>query len=60
MGDGGFLWPGAEIQCREWWCGHWHRDLYYHNGETNRGYQYLYRTTKILDKADGTMVTYSE
>jgi 3-oxoacid CoA-transferase subunit A len=48
------------IQCPQWWCGHWHRDLYHHNDEIKRGYQYLYRTTKILDKLDDKMVVYSE
>ena len=40
----------AMIQCREWWCGHWHQDSYYYSTETNRGYHYLYENTKILDK----------
>jgi hypothetical protein len=26
----------------------------------NRGYQYLYRTTKILDRLNGDMVDYGE
>jgi len=38
------------IQFSEWLCGHWHEDRYYFNTETNRGYQYLYRTTKIIEK----------
>ena len=50
----------GRIQFREWWCGHWHKDRYYFNTETNRGYQYLYRTTKIIDKVDGKLTVYNE
>jgi hypothetical protein len=38
------------VQCREWWCGHWHENRYYFDAETKRGYQYLYKDTKILEK----------
>ena len=38
----------SKIQCRDWWCGHWHRDEYYHDEALNRGYHYLYRDTTIL------------
>jgi 3-oxoacid CoA-transferase subunit A len=48
------------IQFREWWCGHWHRDLYHYDEETNQGYQYLYKKTKILDKQDNKIVIYNE
>jgi 3-oxoacid CoA-transferase subunit A len=48
------------IQCPQWWCGHWHRDTYHHSNEMNRGYQYLYCTTKILDRLNGDMVDYGE
>jgi hypothetical protein len=48
------------IQCPQWWCGHWHRDEIFQNIEMERKYQYLYRTTKILDKVDGKMVVYGE
>jgi len=50
----------AQIQCRDWWCGHWHRDIYYYDTIANRGYQYLYQTTKILDRVDNKMIVYGE
>jgi hypothetical protein len=49
-----------EIQFREWWCGHWHKDKYYYDEKSNRAYQYLYRTTKILDKADNGFTVHNE
>jgi O-methyltransferase involved in polyketide biosynthesis len=39
------------ISCRQWWCGHWHRDKYYYNEHKKRGYQYLYYDTMILDES---------
>jgi hypothetical protein len=48
------------IQFSEWWCGHWHKDVYYYDNETGQGYQYLYNSTKILDKLDNKMVVYGE
>jgi hypothetical protein len=50
----------ARIQNGNWWCGHWHEDIYHYDSNASRGYQYLYRTTKILDKQDGKMTVYSE
>jgi hypothetical protein len=50
----------ARLQSGNWWCGHWHRDTYHLDNTTGRGYQYLYRTTKILDKQDGKLTVYSE
>jgi 3-oxoacid CoA-transferase subunit A len=48
------------IEFKEWWCGHWHRDLYYYNIDKKRIYQYLYRTTKIIDKIEGKIIVYNE
>jgi hypothetical protein len=48
----------AQIQCRSWWCGHWHRDIYYESN-ANRGYYYLYKDTKILARADKKMAVYN-
>ena len=48
------------IHFSEWWCGHWHRNLYYYNEETRQGYQYLYKTTKILEKIDSQLVVHNE
>jgi hypothetical protein len=48
------------IQFREWWCGHFHQNLYYRDGQTGRGYQYLYKSTKILDRQDNEMLVHNE
>jgi 3-oxoacid CoA-transferase subunit A len=48
------------IHFREWWCGHWHQDVYHYDPETKRGYQYLYRTTKILDKRNDGITAINE
>jgi 3-oxoacid CoA-transferase subunit A len=48
------------IQFREWWCGHWHEDRYRYNNNSKHGYQYLYRTTKILEKTDGNLKVHNE
>ena len=36
------------ITCKQWFCGHWHKDKYYYDQNLQRGYQYLYRTTALL------------
>jgi hypothetical protein len=36
------------ITCKGWFCGHWHRDRYYHDKESNREYRYLYNNTLVL------------
>ena len=38
-----------KITCKQWFCGHMHRDKYYYCQDLKRGYQYLYRRTAILD-----------
>jgi hypothetical protein len=50
----------ARIQFHEWWCGHWHKDICHDKANANRRYQYLYRTTEILDRVDNKMVVYDE
>ena len=50
----------AKIQCQDWFCGHLHRDTYYYDINAHRGYQYLYRTTKIVDRVDSNIVVYSQ
>jgi len=37
------------ITCKQWFCGHWHIDKYYYCENMERGYQYLYRKTALLD-----------
>jgi hypothetical protein len=51
---------GKEIYFREWWCGHFHQNLYYVDKQKNRGYQYLYKMTKIVEKQNNEIVIYSE
>jgi 3-oxoacid CoA-transferase subunit A len=48
------------IEFSEWWCGHWHQNEYYFDAETNHGYQYLYKTTKILDKQNDRLIVHNE
>jgi len=48
------------IKFREWWCGHLHRDQYLSNMDTKCGYQYLYRSTKVLDKVGNKIMIYKE
>ena len=38
----------GKITCKQWFCGHWHKDKYYYDPDLQRGYQYLYRTTALL------------
>ena len=40
------------IQFREWLCGHYHKDKYHFDSESNHGYHYLYDSTKILEKTN--------
>jgi hypothetical protein len=48
------------IKFKEWWCGHLHRNQYYFDDEEKRGYQYLYKSTKILEKVGTEMVVHNE
>ena len=38
-----------KITCKQWFCGHWHKDVYYYDENREKGYQYLYRQTALLD-----------
>ena len=38
-----------KIKFKQWYCGHWHNEGYYYDQERNQSYQYLYKTTTILD-----------
>jgi 3-oxoacid CoA-transferase subunit A len=49
-----------KISFREWWCGHWHQNLFHYDTEKNRGYQYLYKMTKIIERNNDGIVIYSE
>jgi len=39
----------SRIQCKGWFCGHWHQDRIYNDNEKNRFYQYLYRDVELLE-----------
>jgi len=39
----------GKITCKQWFCGHWHMDVYYFDEKVKKGYQYLYRQTALLD-----------
>ena len=36
------------ISCKQWFCGHWHKDVYHYEENLKRGYQYLYEKTALL------------
>ena len=36
------------ISCKQWFCGHWHTDVYHYEENLKRGYQYLYEKTALL------------
>ena len=38
----------CKISCKQWFCGHWHKDYFYYCDNQKRGYQYLYRKTALL------------
>jgi len=38
----------GEITCKQWFCGHMHRDSYFYDTNIQRGYQYLYRKTALM------------
>ena len=39
----------GKIKCKQWFCGHWHKDVYYYDINKKKGYQYLYQQTALLD-----------
>jgi len=50
----------SRINFSEWWCGHFHENIFFYDKESDRGYQYLYKTTKILDMVNKKMTVYNE
>ena len=48
------------IHFKEWWCGHWHDDIFYYDNKNQHGYQYLYKTTKIIEKKGGKFIILNE
>jgi hypothetical protein len=47
-----------KIKFKEWYCGHLHRDQYYFDSENKRGFQYLHRETRLLDKIEDKILVY--
>ena len=39
----------SRINCKGWYCGHWHHDCIFIDAEKNRSYQYFYRDTGLLE-----------
>jgi hypothetical protein len=39
----------ARINCKGWFCGHWHGDRLYRDEEKQRVYQYLYQDVDLLE-----------
>jgi hypothetical protein len=39
----------GKITCKQWYCGHWHKDQFYYDKKLKRGYQYLYYETAIIN-----------
>ena len=46
----------SEINCKQWFCGHWHVDKYLYCQYLNRGYQYLYNKTALLTNEEITVL----
>jgi hypothetical protein len=44
------------ITCKQWFCGHWHKDIYYYDENMKRGYQYIYKQTALLDGDEITVM----
>ncbi|MDR2435074.1 MAG: metallophosphoesterase [Treponema sp.] len=40
----------AKINCKGWFCGHWHQDRLYRDEAKQRFYQYLYRDVELLER----------
>lgn len=36
------------INCKQWFCGHWHHVCYHYDEELKRGYQYLYEPPALM------------
>ena len=49
-----------QINFKEWWCGHFHKDKYYYDDVLKHGYHYLYETTKILEKVGNNLAIRKE
>jgi hypothetical protein len=38
----------CQITCRQWFCGHFHKNIYYYDQNLKRGYEYLYKDSALL------------
>ncbi|MDR3019579.1 MAG: metallophosphoesterase [Treponema sp.] len=36
------------VTCKQWFCGHWHNDIYHYDENMQRGYQFLYKKTALM------------
>jgi len=50
----------GKIKFNKWLCSHWFRDEYYYDEEADKAYQYLYHSTRIIERIDNRTVTYRE
>ena len=49
-----------KILFRDWWCGHWHQDVFHYDTITKHGYHYMYKSIKILEKIDNEFTIHAE
>jgi hypothetical protein len=50
-----------KIKFSKWLCSHWFRDEYYYDEDAKKAYQYLYLTTRIIERVgEKRVVTYRE
>ena len=45
----------SRIDCRGWFCGHWHQDEAYYDADKKRSYEYLYKEVKLLENEANTI-----
>ena len=38
----------SRINCKQWFCGHWHQAYHYYDVKMQRGYQYLYYESALM------------
>jgi hypothetical protein len=49
-----------KIRFRKWLCAHWFQDEYFFDDKTKKAYQYLYDTTRIVERIGDRVTTYRE
>jgi len=48
-----------KIKFKKWLCSHWHKDEYYFDTLLKKEYQYLYYTTRIMERVDDILITHN-